>query len=58
MFRANINRLVRRTWCTTKTLESLENHLMIFVDYYADNLRPKRARKQEDEAAGRPTATG
>lgn len=58
MFRANINRLVRRTWCTTKTLDSLENHLMIFLDYYADKLRPKRARKQEGEAAGRPTATG
>ena len=34
MFRANINRLIRKTWCTTKDLEQLTNHIYIFVNYY------------------------
>jgi hypothetical protein len=34
MLRANINRLVRKTWCTTKSLERLQMHLDIFIDFY------------------------
>lgn len=34
MFRANINRLIRRTWCTTKKKEFLQMHIDIFVNYY------------------------
>lgn len=34
MFRANINRLIRKTWCTSKDPKMLENHLMIFTHYY------------------------
>mgnify|MGYP003687039815 CR=1 FL=1 len=34
MLRANINRLLRRTWCTTKIPERLEDHLHIYVDYH------------------------
>lgn len=34
MLRANINRLVRKTWCTNKKLERLKMHLDIFVDFY------------------------
>ena len=34
MFRANINRLIRKTWCTTKRLEMLKNHIDIFIWYY------------------------
>lgn len=34
MFRANINRLIRRTWCTSKDLEMLKNHIDIFIDYH------------------------
>lgn len=34
MLRANINRLVRKTWCTNKKLEKLKMHLDIFVDFY------------------------
>lgn len=33
MFRGNINRLIRRTWCTTKKESMLENHLQIFIAY-------------------------
>ncbi len=34
LLRANINRLVRRTWCTTKRPERLQQHLDVFIDYY------------------------
>jgi len=36
MFRANINRLFRKTWNTTKTISQLQNHLEIYT--YAFNL--------------------
>uniref|UniRef100_UPI0027397CB0 hypothetical protein n=1 Tax=Staphylococcus epidermidis TaxID=1282 RepID=UPI0027397CB0 len=29
MFRANVNRLIRKTWCTTKRLDRLRSHLLI-----------------------------
>ena len=31
MLRANINRLVRKTWCTTKKVSRLNDHLMVYV---------------------------
>jgi IS1 family transposase len=34
MFRANINRLFRKTWCTSKSEELLQDHVDIFVDYF------------------------
>lgn len=34
MFRANINRLFRRTWCTTKLPIALFYHLAIYVNYH------------------------
>ncbi len=34
MLRANMNRLARRTWCTTKNLKGLEDHLWIYVDFH------------------------
>ena len=34
MFRSNMNRLMRRTWCTTKKISMLENHLEIFIHYH------------------------
>ena len=34
MLRANINRLFRRTWCTTKSLDRLRDHLSIYVNYH------------------------
>ena len=41
MFRANINRLFRRTWCISKTVKGLEDHLAIYVDYHNRVLTPK-----------------
>lgn len=34
MLRANINRIFRRTWCTTKKAEKLQLHLQIFVQFF------------------------
>lgn len=34
MFRANINRLIRKTWCTTKDPEMLQKHIDIYINYH------------------------
>jgi len=34
MIRANVSRLARRTWCTTKTIESLRHHLTLYMNYH------------------------
>jgi len=34
MLRANINRLVRKTWCTTKCPRRLKDHLDVFIYFY------------------------
>jgi len=34
MLRANINRLFRRTWCTTKKMACLEQHLTLYMDFH------------------------
>ena len=34
MLRANINRLIRKTWCTTKSVERLKDHIEIFTFFY------------------------
>jgi len=34
MARANMNRLFRRTWCTTKNPKRLADHLAIYVNYH------------------------
>lgn len=34
MLRANINRLFRRTWCTTKKAERLRQHVAVYVEFH------------------------
>jgi transposase-like protein len=34
MLRANVNRLIRKTWCTTKRPDMLQRHLDIYVDFH------------------------
>lgn len=34
MFRANVNRLIRKTWCTTKKIQPLIDHLELYVFYH------------------------
>lgn len=41
MLRAHVNRLFRRTWCTTKRIDRLKAHLDLYV--YRHNLRRIRA---------------
>ncbi|MDB2426122.1 transposase, partial [bacterium] len=41
MFRANVNRLIRKTWCTTKKIPRLEDHLAIYVEYHNNQLTKK-----------------
>lgn len=38
MLRANVNRLFRRTWCTTKTIKGLNAHLAIYTRYHNEVL--------------------
>ena len=38
MFRANVNRLFRRTWCTTKKQEALTAHLAIYAVFHNQNI--------------------
>jgi transposase-like protein len=41
MLRANMNRLFRRTWCTTKTIQGLIDHLWIYVRFHNRLLTPR-----------------
>lgn len=34
MLRANINRLFRRTWCTSKKIEALSDHIALYVNFH------------------------
>lgn len=38
MLRANINRLIRRTWCTTKRPDRLRAHLFVYAVYHNEKL--------------------
>lgn len=38
MLRANINRLIRRTWCTTKNPKNLMHHFWIYADFHNSKL--------------------
>ncbi len=41
MMRANINRLIRKTWCTTKDPLKLKDHLDVFIYFYNQSLLKK-----------------
>jgi hypothetical protein len=41
LLRANVNRLIRKTWCTTKDPMQLKNHLDIFMHFYNEVLLKK-----------------
>jgi hypothetical protein len=34
MLRANLNRLFRKTWCTTKNKQGLIDHLSLYVEFH------------------------
>jgi transposase-like protein len=33
-FRGGMNRFIRKTWCTSKTLKHTQDHIDIYIDYY------------------------
>ncbi|MGE4133749.1 MAG: hypothetical protein AB7F86_19080 [Bdellovibrionales bacterium] len=41
MLRANINRLFRRTWCTTKKAHALEDHIYLYAKWHNTRLLSK-----------------
>jgi hypothetical protein len=38
MLRANINRLIRRTWCTTKRPDRLKCHIAMYVYWHNETI--------------------
>ena len=44
MFRGNINRLIRKTWCTTKDPERLKDHIEIFINFFNSQIIAKNSR--------------
>ena len=42
ILRANVNRLIRKTWCTTKDPERLKDHLDLFMYFYNEMLLSKK----------------
>ena len=38
MIRANVNRLFRRTWCTTKKIQGLEDHLSLYAKAHNERI--------------------
>ena len=40
MLRANMNRLFRRTWCTTKDPDRLSDHIWLYMHYHNEKLIP------------------
>ncbi|HSQ41268.1 MAG TPA: hypothetical protein VLM37_03190 [Fibrobacteraceae bacterium] len=47
MLRANVNRLFRRTWCTTKRMERLLMHLTLYMHYHNTVLLPNCGNPQQ-----------
>ena len=47
MLRANVNRLIRRTWCTTKRADRLADHLALYVHFHNTVLLPRRRRQKK-----------
>jgi IS1 family transposase len=42
MLRDNLKRLSRRTWCTTKKIQALDDQIAIYVDFHNQFLKTKR----------------
>ena len=42
MFRANVSRLIRKTWCTTKNIDRLRDHLAMYAVWHNQMIRESR----------------
>jgi hypothetical protein len=53
MFRANVNRMARRTWCTSKKSENLKRHMAIYTLWHNETILAKRnSRKRHSPFVG------
>lgn len=50
MLRANINRLFRRTWCTTKKVANLEHHIAIYAVFHNQLVKEHLSKKARPSA--------
>jgi hypothetical protein len=46
MLRANINRLIRKTWCTTKRPDRLRCHIGMYVYWHNESIAAKREQRK------------
>lgn len=46
MCRDNLKRLTRRSWCTSKNLEALDDQIAMYVDFHNRFLKTKKKKKQ------------
>ena len=44
-FRDGMNRFIRKTWCTSKTLKHTQYHIDIFIDYHNEKKEKMRIKK-------------
>jgi hypothetical protein len=54
MLRGNINRLFRRSWCTTKKKERLEQHLAVYMDFHNRVLLKRRGEGEGGDSPRNP----
>ena len=53
MFRANVNRLIRKTWCTTKNADRFRSHLILYAHEHnkrLDEMEQKRALREAERS--------
>ncbi|MGZ3693062.1 MAG: hypothetical protein ACXVBE_05655 [Bdellovibrionota bacterium] len=48
MFRANVSRLIRKTWSTTKDRERLYAHLMLYAQFHNERLKKRAGREEKN----------
>jgi transposase-like protein len=53
MTRANMSRLVRKTWCTTKKLDRLKDHLFLYAVWHNQRIWEKWHGKEDGGSQGR-----
>jgi IS1 family transposase len=56
MLRANVNRLHRRTWCTTKRMDRLELHLWLYVNFHNETRIKESRSRPPSESPGSSAA--
>jgi hypothetical protein len=50
MYRANVSRLIRRTWCTTKKLSALEDHLVLYAVRHNQTILQREKKRMQESA--------